>query len=714
MEQFTFLFSFFTNCRKPQPTDQISIFQFIESIKGNTYKQQIEALRAEPSEAEQKKLKQSLPAVTISGIFSHRRADRLITHSKIICLDFDALEAPEEFKGKVCALPFVLAAFISPRGNGCKVLVHIDGSDHKGSFVSLRDRLKAETGQKVDESGKDVCRLCYVSHDPAAYLNPAAQLYRPEAAPASAAMFVEVEPIKSQEPETRQEESRKKDSQETEVLRLIEKIEAAALDIAPDYETWLNKVVFPFAHFFGVSGIAYLHRVSQFSFKYDPAATEAQFKEALKGRQSGRKIESFFQLCKENKIFAREAGKAIEKAALTSKFQGDERRKPTIVQVEEFLSARFDFRRNTVNEKVEFKEKNSTRWQEVSENAISRLLEHNFFNYGPNKTAALLYSDWVGTHNPFVEYFESLKYNPDEGSHIEKLCKMVKAKDQERFNRHFKKMLIRCVACSTIEERTNGRFNKHIFTLVNPAQSIGKTSFTRWLCPPALQDYYTETFDSSKDGKISLATMFIINLDELASLAKHDINQLKAMVSLASINERLPYGKHRNFYPRRANFFGSTNNDEFLTDTTGNVRWLCFEVDGFEPDFWKPGSPNYIDINRVWAEAKYLFDTGHPYQLTADERGENEESNQKHKKITLEEEMILSYCEPDEARNKENHRTATQVAEYLAIQSSLGQKVSRDNVGRALASLGYERVTVKKSGTPQYGYFIQFLKNNFQ
>lgn len=703
MEQFTF--SFFTNCRAIIPAENITLFQFIERIKSDQYKQQIEALRATQGEAEQKKLKQSLPAATVSGIFSHRKADRLTNHSLIICLDFDALHAPGEFKGKVCALPFVLAAFISPRGNGCKVLVHIDGNDHKGSFISLRDRLKAITGEDADESGKDVCRLCFVSYDPEAYLNPSAQLYRPEAA-----MFVEMEPIRSQEPEKKAPESEKQDSQETEVLKLIEKIEAAAIDIAPDYDTWLKKVVFPFAHFFGVSGIGYLHRVSRFSLKYDPTATDQQFKEALKHRGTGRKIESFFQLCKENKIFAREPGKAIEKAALTSKFQGDERRKPTIVQVEEFLSARFDFRRNTVNEKVEFKEKKSTRWQEVSENAISRLLEHNFFNYGPNKTAALLYSDWVNTHNPFVEYFESLIYSHDEGSYIDKVCKVVKVKDQDRFNRHFKKMLVRCVACSMVEEKTNSRFNKHIFTLVSPRQSVGKTSFTRWLCPPALQDYYTETFDSSKDGKISLSTMFIINLDELASLAKHDINQLKAMVSLASINERLPYGKHRQFYPRRANFFGSTNNDEFLTDTTGNVRWLCFEVESFEPDFWKPGSPNYIEINKVWAEAKHLYDKGEPYQLTADERGENEESNQKHQKRTIEEEMILNYCEPDEARNKENHKTATQVAEYLAVQSSLGQKISRDNVGRALSFLGYERVNIKKLGQSIPGYFIVFKK----
>lgn len=710
-----FEFSFFNSCMVTEPASNIPLDVFIEAIQFGNFQKQIEAIRQSQQKAKQTELKKELPAATISGIFSERKATGLISHSNIICMDFDELTDPEGLKSEAAKLPYVLAAFISPRGNGCKVLVHIDGSQHLEAFMAISEAIEKATGHKADTSGKDVCRLCFVSYDPKVYFNPLAQMFRP---PATATAKASICDVKDKEKgKTKEVKEKNYNSQQLDVLRLIEKIEASALDIAPDYDTWLKKVVFPFAVFFGASGITHLHKVSRFSFKYNVEDTEKQYKEALKHRNTGRKIESFFQLCKENGIFAKEPSAPTAQQQAENKPDSppdnDNRRKPVILQVEEFLSKKFDFRRNIVNEKVEVKEKKSINWKEVNENEISRLLEHNFFSYGPNKTAALLYSDFVKKHNPFVEYFESLKYSPEEGSHIDKLCKVVKAKDQERFNRHFKKMLIRCVACSLVEDRTNTRFNKHIFTLVSPRQSVGKTSFTRWLCPPALQDYYTETFDSSKDGKISLATMFMINLDELASLAKHDINQLKAMVSLASINERLPYGKHRNFYPRRANFFGSTNNDEFLTDTTGNVRWLCFEVDGFEPGFWEPGSHNYIDINRVWAEAKYLFDTGHPYQLSAEERGENEDNNQKHKKLTIEEEMILTYCEPDEAKNKENHRTATQVAEYLAAQSSLGQKVSRDNVGRALASLGYERSQQRRAGIPQYGYYITFLKNNF-
>lgn len=83
---------------------------------------------------------------------------------------------------------------------------------------------------------------------------------------------------------------------------------------------------------------------------------------------------------------------------------------------------------------------------------------------------------------------------------------------------------------------------------------------------------------------IALIENFIINLDELATFSKVEIGQLKSVLSKSFVKERHPFERKAKKLPRRASFIGSTNMTEFLTDPTGNVRWIPFEV--FDID-WK-------------------------------------------------------------------------------------------------------------------------------
>ena len=90
--------------------------------------------------------------------------------------------------------------------------------------------------------------------------------------------------------------------------------------------------------------------------------------------------------------------------------------------------------------------------------------------------------------------------------------------------------------------------------------------------------FWTTVID--KDARILLCKNFLINLDELSSLAKKEINTLKSYFSKDQINERLPYDRKNTILPRISSFIGSTNRDTFLDDETGSVRWLCFQITG--------------------------------------------------------------------------------------------------------------------------------------
>jgi phage/plasmid-associated DNA primase len=124
-------------------------------------------------------VKKTLPAVTFSGVFAARKKSALLAHSGLVVLDFDHLE--ESAVARLAAfadkLPAVLR-FISPSGAGVKVGVMVSPvpktpEEHERAFRHVEGICK-EAGFVPDKSGRDVCRLCFLSYDPDVKWNPEA------------------------------------------------------------------------------------------------------------------------------------------------------------------------------------------------------------------------------------------------------------------------------------------------------------------------------------------------------------------------------------------------------------------------------------------------------------------------------------------------------------------------------------------------------------
>jgi hypothetical protein len=126
-------------------------------------------------------LKRKLPAFTISATFKERRKkDDIDSYTGLLHLDYDKLDNAHELKAQVMEMPFTYAAFISPSGNGVKVIVKSDNglSTHTEAFNALRDYYDGELGIESDGSVKDVTRLCFVSYDSTLYLNNESETYK--------------------------------------------------------------------------------------------------------------------------------------------------------------------------------------------------------------------------------------------------------------------------------------------------------------------------------------------------------------------------------------------------------------------------------------------------------------------------------------------------------------------------------------------------------
>jgi hypothetical protein len=109
-------------------------------------------------------LKKDLPAVTWSGRFSYRATDKLLQHSGQLCADLDDLGSElSRVREQLQPSPHLYALFLSPTGIGLKAVfgVPADGAKHAGSFRAVEKHVRELTGVQIDQSGKDVSRLCF-------------------------------------------------------------------------------------------------------------------------------------------------------------------------------------------------------------------------------------------------------------------------------------------------------------------------------------------------------------------------------------------------------------------------------------------------------------------------------------------------------------------------------------------------------------------------
>ena len=165
-----------------------TIATILEEIKTGKYKPGIIYLRkslAEKKEEAYNKAKKSLPAFTPSGKFvGGRKLEFLTEYSKFIILDIDKLSAADLQNAKHLAnqSEFTFASFVSPSGNGLKILVKIDTpkSEHKETFLKVQAHYESILKLEIDKSGKDLTRLCFYSWDENLYLNENATVFASE------------------------------------------------------------------------------------------------------------------------------------------------------------------------------------------------------------------------------------------------------------------------------------------------------------------------------------------------------------------------------------------------------------------------------------------------------------------------------------------------------------------------------------------------------
>lgn len=361
----------------------------------------------------------------------------------------------------------------------------------------------------------------------------------------------------------------------------------------------------------------------------------------------------------------------------------------TFQNIQTFINDRMDLRYNLVRAATEYRLRGDDDYHTFSDRERAGLYidmkETNDFDFSKTDYETYIISNRIPNYDPYLSYFESLPMWDGE-DRIKQIAEYVQVEDTPQYNFawQLKKWLIRSIKCALEPEY----FNKQALIFVEASQNSGKTTFCRWLCPPALRGYWSEASPNGKDESIQLSSNIFIFDDELVKMGKSTEAEMKAKLSRTLIKYRPPYARTEQTFYRRCSFIATTNTKGFLTDETGSVRYLAFLVKSINFDYEK------IDRNQLYAQAYHLYKGGFQCDMTKKEIEYQNEYNQQFRVQTTEQDMIQQYLRP--ARDTEPYGTIVyqwttgQILQYLTDNIN-GIKLNAVQLGKSLQLLGFKQ-----------------------
>ena len=391
-------------------------------------------------------------------------------------------------------------------------------------------------------------------------------------------------------------------------------------------------------------------------------------------------------------------------------------KKATVEEMEEFINGYMKFRMNMLTHQIETQliadaytdrpEASACHWQRLTdhiENSLWCAMQHHGMAVNLNELHTLLGSDFVKEYHPLKEYLDGLPPWDGETDYIDRLAAMVHVKESPhsplqqdksrerndlsetpvRFADILKRWMVSMIAPALDETVVN----QVILTLIG-RQGSYKTSFMQHILPPVLSEYYTTKSNSSRMTKDDLFTMtenLVINLEEIDTMPPSELNQLKAMVTQRYVDERRAYGRNKVHLPHVASFVATGNNLQFLTDDTGNRRWLPFEVEDIDSP-WEADIP----YEGIYSQTYALYqDVNFRYWFTDKEIQQLRGHVQQFEVPRPEYELILTYYRKPVGLERGVYTTSSQI---IGRFGNTSLRLSLQKVGRAMRELGFRQV----------------------
>ena len=358
----------------------------------------------------------------------------------------------------------------------------------------------------------------------------------------------------------------------------------------------------------------------------------------------------------------------------------------------------------------------SESWREMTKHDINSIVCHCAQEYDANITSrevmTALQSDLIPDVHPLREYVLSCgEWTAEQPDWIDWVTQQVtvkplgdeakgdKARGEGLWRGCFKKWFVAMVASWMKDEVVN-----HQVLVLIGKQGIFKTTWLEHLIPPHLRAYackLANSNDLNKDERLRIAEFGLISLDEIDSMNNRELNQLKSVITATDVNERAAYAYTKERRVRLASFCASGNRRDFLTDITGNRRWLPFEVESIQNPFY-----TILPYERMYAQAWALAqDPLFSYWFDLDEIEVLEEHNQ-HFRDESNEEQLLPILFDVPAEGKGEFMTTAQISERLVTYGNIKKPMALSRLGMVLGAAGYQSTRPKIGGRLIRGWLV--------
>ena len=339
-------------------------------------------------------------------------------------------------------------------------------------------------------------------------------------------------------------------------------------------------------------------------------------------------------------------------------------------------------------------------WRDITTSDINDIVCDCSTESGLQITArevlAVLQSHRIPDVHPLREYVLNCQpYTADQPDWIGWLSERVTVEggeeEQKLWRTCFTKWFVAMVASWLKDEVVN----QQVLVLIG-RQGIFKTTWLEHLLPPELRAYGCKMANSTslnKDERLRIAEYGLIALDEIDAMGIKELNVMKSVITASDISERAAYGYTKERRIRLASFCASGNKQEFLTDLTGNRRWLPFQVENI-------ANPFYITLpyEQIYAQAYYLIENGFQYWFDLDDIDLLEVHNEDFRAQENEEQLLAVYFDiPAEGYGQ--FMTTAEISDKLVGWGNIKKPMSLSRLGMVLQQAGFQSKRIGKART---------------
>jgi predicted P-loop ATPase len=278
-------------------------------------------------------------------------------------------------------------------------------------------------------------------------------------------------------------------------------------------------------------------------------------------------------------------------------------------------------------------------------------------------------------YSPIEEYLESLPL-PDNTAILDNLAERHFGAVSPIYQSFLRRTLISAVA-----RALSPGCKVDTALILQGDQGFQKSTFFKVL---AGGTYFDDSVGaaSDKDERLKMHRVWIVEWSELETVfSRRDVSATKAFLSCSVDALRPPYHRDTQDFPRPSIIVGSTNEDEFLSDKTGNRR------------FWVIPVEKKIDVelatqerDAIWAAAVLAYKSGEQWWLTTEEEALLAQNNQGWQLTDVWETAILNYLE-----NKSTCTIGELLEKPIGLELAKQSKSEQMRVSNILRRNGWER-----------------------